>query len=513
MKLLDKLMRSIYGDIIKKFNVEVEMKRKGLYQLAVLALCVLLLAGCMSGTKNEVAQQSTIKVMFHDESYFFQQYGDLFSMKHPNINIEVVSTQGIYSGENTDYEKAFEELVEKEQPDVVMLNTGNFEKFATSGKLQELDTLIERDKYDIETIYPGLLDLLKETGEGKLYGMAPSFYGNVIYYNADLFEKYGVDLPHDGMTWQEIIDTARRFPTEGDEKTRVYGYGNQYGGLSLEHLASSIATTQGLQAINPDTLKITLNTDSWKQAYKMAMDATESDALYNPENNGFTGGTMEEYYQSQVFLMGRLAMTTESSYMLQSLKEAKNVIKDYKPFKVGMVAGPVDPATPDKTRNLYFSEVFSIRANSANTDAAWEFIKFINGTEYAKVKSRTMNNGLLSRMGFSNEFDGHNLDVFYKLKPTFDNNSRNMDKIPMDFYAQYQPILDREIALVKDKSKSIDEALKAIEEEGQVILDQAVKNQADKKASGNSDDSETTGQNEVSVEGSSSSGTVITITE
>ncbi|MOA45367.1 hypothetical protein D3C78_1677600 [compost metagenome] len=125
-----------------------------------------------------------------------------------------------------------------------------------------------------------------------------------------------------------------------------------------------------------------------------------------------------------------------------------------------------------------------------------------------------MNSGLLSRMGFSNEFDGHSLDVFYKLKPTFDNVSRNMDKIPMDFYAQYQPIVDREIALVKDKSKSIDEALKIIEEEGQVILDQAVKDQAEKKASGNSDDSETTGQNEATEEESSSdSPGVIVITE
>lgn len=492
------------------------MKTKGLHQLAVLALCVFLLAGCMSGTNKEVEKESTIKVMFHDESYFFQQYGDLFSMKYPNINVEVVSIQSLYSGsgENVDYEKAFEELVEKEQPDVVMLNTSNFEKFATNGKLQELDTLIERDKYDIETIYPGLLELLKETGEGKLYGMAPSFYGNVIYYNADLFEKYGVELPHDGMTWQEIIDTARRFPTEGDEKSRIYGFGYQYGGMSLENLASSIGSTQGLQAINPDTLKITLNTDSWKQTYKTALDALESDALYNPENNGFSGGSMEEYYQSQVFLMGRMAMTREGSYMLQSLKEAKNVIKDYKPFKVGMVAGPVDPASPDQTRDIYFSEIFAVRANSANTDAAWEFIKFINGPEYAKVKSRTMNNGLLSRMGFSNEFDGHSLDVFYKLKPVFDNSSRNADKVPMDFYAQYQSIVDREMAQLKDKSKSIDEVLRTIEEEGQVLLDQSVKDQADKKASGNSDDSETTNGNEASEEGSnSSSAEMIMITE
>ncbi|OAB43504.1 hypothetical protein [Paenibacillus glacialis] len=60
-----------------------------------------------------------------------------------------------------------------------------------------------------------------------------------------MFAKYGVEVPHDGMTWQEIIDIARRFPTEGDEKTRVYGLGSEYG-MSMENLASSIANTQGL---------------------------------------------------------------------------------------------------------------------------------------------------------------------------------------------------------------------------------------------------------------------------
>ncbi|MNN36695.1 hypothetical protein D3C81_1506000 [compost metagenome] len=103
-----------------------------------------------------------------------------------------------------------------------------------------------------------------------------------------------------------------------------------------------------------------------------------------------------------------------------------------------------------------------------------------------------MNNGLLSRMGFSKEYDGQSLDVFYKLKPSPEDNYRDMSKIPTEFYTQYQPVVERELGLVKDKSKSLDEALKTIQDEGQVLLDKAVKEQAEKKQKGDSGNEEST---------------------
>lgn len=456
------------------------MKIKWLHKTVLLAMSTLLFAGCSSSPVKEAEKPSSLKVMFSDERYFFQEYGDLFAMKYPNIEIQVASSNYIYNGEVKDYKKAFDEFIEKEQPDVILLNQGNFEEYALNGKLAELDTLIQRDKYNTENLYPALLEQLKEQGGGKLYGLAPTFYGNAILYNADLFKKYGVEIPRDGIGWQEMLDLARRFPSDGDEKSRVYGFGRQYS-MQVDSLAQSIASTAGLKDINTDTLKVTVNTDSWKKAYQMAIDAIESKAIYNTKNE-FNGGSTEEYYKSQPFLMGRMAMTIGSPYELQNIKEAKNAIKDYKPFELGIVAGPVDPATPDIDRSMGVADIFAIRANSANTDAAWEFIKFINGDEFAKVKSRTMNSGLLTRMGYSTEFDGHSLEAFYKLKPGMDSSGwYDGEKIPNEFYQPYHQLLEKEIGLVVDKKKSLDEALKTIQEQGQAALDKAVKDKAAKK--------------------------------
>src|SRR5690606_34326701 len=211
-------------------------------------------------------EQQSLRVMFWDENYFFQQYGDLFTMQHPNIEIEVVSTNNIYRdmGPDGDYDKAFKDFIDKEQPDVLMVSIDQMETYISEGKIRELDTLIERDKYSIDTIYPALIELLKERGDNKIYGLTPNFYGSAILYNADLFAKHGVELPRDGMSWYDIIELAKQFPTEGDEKTRIYGFDNNWG-INMTQLASMISSSEGIEQIDTNSMKLTLNTESWKK--------------------------------------------------------------------------------------------------------------------------------------------------------------------------------------------------------------------------------------------------------
>ena len=63
------------------------MQRKGKYRLVIIAMLIaVLLNGCSSGSKEGLAQldektQTKIKVMFYDENYFMQKYGNLFNSK------------------------------------------------------------------------------------------------------------------------------------------------------------------------------------------------------------------------------------------------------------------------------------------------------------------------------------------------------------------------------------------------------------------------------------------------
>ncbi|GAA0137494.1 hypothetical protein YSY43_43350 [Paenibacillus sp. YSY-4.3] len=446
--------------------------------ISTFLLSLLLVSGC--GQEQEILdtnRKTAIKVMYWDEATYFNNFGDLFAMKYPHIEVEVVSTWELQKVDYADSERALEEFIEKEQPDVLMLNARQFEQLAPSGKLIEFEPLIQRDQYNVDSIFPNLVGLLKEKGDGRLYGLAPVFQGSVLYYNADLFTRYGVELPHDGMTWQEVIDIARRFPAEVDEKARIYGFGDQFP-LSWDSWIFTLNATYGLSMQNEQTGKLTINTPAWKNIYQLALEGWESGAIYTDGDSHSLGdGSIEDYYRRQLFLMGRIAMVIGDQSLLSRLDEARENVRDIDEFEVGMVAGPVDPAAPEYTRDISLRGIYSIRADSPNVDAAWELVKFINGEDYARIKSRTINNGLLSRMDYSTEYHGHSLEKFYKLKPKLDD-SIIMYDTPPGVSNELFKLSERELMLVLDKKTTLDEALQTIESEGQALLDQAKREEA-----------------------------------
>ncbi|MNJ58223.1 hypothetical protein D3C77_538460 [compost metagenome] len=220
-----------------------------------------------------------------------------------------------------------------------------------------------------------------------------------------------------------------------------------------------------------------MNTESWKNAFKLSLDALTSKTVYsNNEKSQFSG--MDDYYRSKPFIMGRAAMSMASEDLFRAIESASASLEEYQPFEIGIVAGPVDPADPNKTNSVHIRDITSIRLGSANVDAAWDFIKFINGEEFAKVKSRTLSNGLLSRVGFTTEMKGISLESFYKLSPKM-STDQGQSPVPRDFHYTFRQIIEEEVNLLEQNKKNIDEALETIQFEGQAALDQAYKDLED----------------------------------
>src|SRR5690606_22109022 len=138
------------------------------------------------------------------------QYGMLFYALHPNIEVEVVSTQNLRPGPEDDYQEMLTKFIEDEQPDILMIDSSQYEEFARDGKIASLEPYITKDKFDLEGLVPGMIDFMKEKGGGEVYGLSPQFYSQAVYYNKDMFDQYNIEYPTDKMSWEGLLQLAQR---------------------------------------------------------------------------------------------------------------------------------------------------------------------------------------------------------------------------------------------------------------------------------------------------------------
>ncbi|WP_169083738.1 ABC transporter substrate-binding protein [Paenibacillus sp. PL91] len=441
-------------------------------------ILAIILSGCSFGGDNKGTdnnEPSTLKVMYYDEGAFFQEYGMVFSALHPNVEIEVISNQSMYTGDPKDYDAALDKLIEEKQPDILMLTSDQYKKMALDNKLYDLDAVMEKEKYDTEGLIPGMIDYLREEGGGKLYAISPNFYSQVLFYNKDLFEKYQIELPTDRMSWDAVLQLARRFPTDGEPKDRIYGLKMGYN-EELFDVASMFATSEGVNFVNAAQKQMTINTDSWKHAIQTALDAFDSKALFfesmnNQESN--MAQSYEDYLLRDPFVSGRLAMAIGDSNYVTQIKQASSneKLKDKVIKNWDLVTVPVGQQNPDQSSMTSFNNLFAIKADSPNKETAWEFLRYVTSEEYARVKTKSNNyGGLPVRTKYITDPEGRNFAAFYNLKPSNNNSYRDFEKLPQSFWGEFRMAAQEELQKVKDDKQTVEEALGILQVKGQEML-------------------------------------------
>mgnify|MGYP001274487482 CR=1 FL=1 len=457
--------------------------RRLMFFMLVLAL---LTAACSSGGTREEAggEPVTLKVMYWNDQSFHSDYGMLYYAMNPNVEFEVASTAKIRLSEGDNYKDKLDEFIREEKPDILMLDLEQYEEYAADGRLVSLESYLTRDKVDLDGFVPGLIELMRSKGGGEVYGLTPYFASQAVYYNKDLFDRYGIDYPTDRMSWEELLHLAARFPSDGSGEDRVYGLNIGYY-TDLFQFGQRIGMTLGLREINPADMRVLVDSDSWARVYEMALDALRSGALYKVEAADFEGGydSYDEYLLRDPFISGKAAMTIDGLYMMQQIREAQEYVPDKAVKNWDLVTVPVDPANPDYTNDISFYNIFAINAESMSRDAAWDFIRYIHSDDYARVMSKVLSGTIPVRTKSIRDDEGRNLAAFYLLKPTGTNMYADYADLPDEFFMQYYTIGTEEMQAVTEDRKTVAEALASMQTRLQAALDKALADRAGEGAS------------------------------
>ncbi|MCM3337898.1 extracellular solute-binding protein [Paenibacillus sp. MER TA 81-3] len=468
------------------------MRKK--WKVAILLLTVIsLLGGCFAEKPalEELGQEGKgkIKVLYYDEGSFYSDYGNNFNVKYPNIEFEVINTDQIYQDmqENgTTYEEEYLKFIGKHKPDVIMTGSDSFERLAQEGKLYNLDPVIEQEKFDLDGYMPGLIDMLRERGGGSLYGLAPYFNASVVYYNADLFREHHIEPPRNKMSWKELLELSSRFSGLGSGDDQIYGLSDELG--QADGMLFNVASSSSLRLLDAKGEKVTFKTDGWKNAMELTANAIRGKAVYTASLEPEKEGTMY-FLQSEQFFKGKVAMMFGSAWLMSDLRNRPKYDSDIKEINWEFVTAPVDTAAPEESSFTVLDSIYAIAADSQNKRAAWEFVKFVNGPEMAKAASRSFRGQLPTRVDYMKEMDGKSMEPFYMLRPKASGGSiwggSNVN-VPNGFRMAFSNLLIKELKAMVENGKSAEEAVAAIETEGNTALQQAreaakMKQQAGKK--------------------------------
>jgi multiple sugar transport system substrate-binding protein len=259
------------------------MKRAGLILLSLIMM-ITMLAACSGGTKNgsgadtssgtkptatekgEGSQEPvTLKVLragitvtqAEFEKTLLQQTKEKF----PHVTLEWVDAP-----EDVELEPL---ITSGEVPDIMFVSTTSI---ATTLKdldlVENLAPYIEKHNVDLSRLKPVVLDVVQKYSPEEGVAAIPfSVNLPVIFYNKDIFDKFGASYPpNEQMSWNQAIEVGKTV-TRSDN-------GVDYVGIDLFG-SSNIATGLDLFIIDPETGKADVTTPQWRKVFEQLQKSYE----------------------------------------------------------------------------------------------------------------------------------------------------------------------------------------------------------------------------------------------
>ncbi|WP_187386506.1 ABC transporter substrate-binding protein [Paenibacillus ihumii] len=425
----------------------------------IVVMVLALLTACTGGTSNpeqwDPGKKTTLTVLTFNERLFKEQYGTPFLIKNENITLitKLPSPGEVNWGE---------ELAEK-QPDLLHITKEQYIELAEKGLLYDLEPMLKEDGWNSEGLHPAVLQLLRDHADGVMYGGTATLQSKALYYNAGLFRQFGVPLPEDQMTWEQVYDRASHFQGgSGDDP--VYGYSSQDPSI-LDQLLQ-MGRSEGLTLFSPDGKQFLISSESWKTLYGLLVKALETGTVFTLPSSAYGPETQ---YRNHPFVMGQSAMLVgDTSYL--SILDSKGSTEESR-IDWGVAALPQGgQSQPGNNPEYQLYDIVAVSKEAAQPGAAKAFIQYMMSEEWARETAEANPYALLARYQLQKEgvIPERRLDPFFSLDST-----ARLDggQITDEVLALIEDVVLEETERVLSGSATVEAALQEIQAKGQAILE------------------------------------------
>ncbi|MDF2658215.1 MAG: extracellular solute-binding protein family 1 [Paenibacillus sp.] len=350
------------------------MKGKTL-SFIILPALALLAAACSNGSSGAEAGESgkslnapkkPVDLVFYytstadwNEESFMRTFGEPIKQKFPHI-----TPKFLQNGKGT----SLPELVAAgQQIDVVFVSTGLMSRMQEVELQYDITPLLKKSQFDESAIEPQTLAAGRLIAKGGLYGLPVYTVPATMYYNKDIFDKFGVSYPKDGLTWDDAYQLAAKISRK-DGGIKYWGMRASFGHLA--HL-----NQWSMPMVDPATNRSDFGSDKWKsfmdtiqRFYKFADAPNDKNDITLPKQR-------EAFFKTQNVGMW-LALTN-----LHTSPELGSQFNwDIATFPSFSETGNVGPQP--------YPTYFNITSTSKHKEDALDAIVYLTSKEYQLQKSK-----------------------------------------------------------------------------------------------------------------------------
>ncbi|MFC3995533.1 extracellular solute-binding protein [Nocardiopsis sediminis] len=350
------------------------------------ALALALAAAGCGGSDDD---PDTVTVAYQDYGTFeaanslFEKVKEEFEAENPGTTIELRPIEA----PPEDYQAQVNLMNQSpsEAPDIIYEDTFTINQDVDAGYLLPIDDYW--DSWPDAEQYNEQADAGVTALDGNRYGVMLGTDTRGLWYNTDLLEQAGVDVPWEPETWDDVLEAARAVRAEhGDAVTPL----NVYSGTP----AGEVASMQGFQMLLSGTGDTLYDDGSqeWITGAPGFVDSLEFVRTVYTEDLGLDprdalNPAVATLNNEERIPAGELAISLEGSWATQSWIETANKPWPEWSDTMAFTAMPTQDGGEPGATSMSGGWALSLGAASTNPDLAWEVMSYAlnleNATKFA----------------------------------------------------------------------------------------------------------------------------------
>ncbi|MDF2962654.1 MAG: extracellular solute-binding protein family 1 [Paenibacillus sp.] len=336
------------------------MRKRFISATLLTTLAVTGIAGCKESNESVKVIQEPAKTAenelfiftawpayFVKEEYFEQQVGQFIKKKFPDIKVKHVAWDN--PG------RKYEDLIAAGTiPDIVFdeVRRNTYRQIRRFKMEYDMTDLIKKYNFDTSKLNPADMQHSINTSDGKLYSLPYNSNEWVLLYNKDIFDKFGVDYPKPGMTWDEAYEITKKLTRQEGDIT--------YKGFQMNPAHYMRFNQLAEPGLDPNEDKASMSSEKWVKIVDNIR------RFYDIPGN--------QLIKTNDFNKGRIAM------IVDSMENTTRIVNGNKNLNFDISAVPVFPEAPKSKFQPNTNGMF-ITNQSNKKDLAFQVITYLLSPE------------------------------------------------------------------------------------------------------------------------------------